>query len=148
MFLFTMVLGSLAMAGQENAGIGGPNKKNMYQPSEIYSALNVQAANVNPGMAGLRRQEKSVGGLTCVREQSAAVTLKSRIQHSCSIDHEQVDFGAIYNALNVEEQKSNQPKVGGSWLVQKSVGGLTCFKSTRSAILKVSVSYNCKFIGE
>lgn len=34
---------------------------------EIYNALNVEAINLNPGIAGASRFEKSVGGLSCIR---------------------------------------------------------------------------------
>jgi len=145
--LMALVTSSFAFAGQENYGIGGPNKASAYQPAQIYSALNVEEVDANPGVAGRRRTEKSVGGLTCSKELPAAITLKSKISFACEIDQDNVDFAEIYKALDVKETAANKPKVGGATIRQKSVGGLTCAKSTVAGP-KMKVSYNCKFIGE
>ena len=145
--LMALTMSSIAFAGQENYGIGGPHKVSDYQPAQIYGALNVDEVDVNPGVAGRRRSEKSVGGLTCSKELSAAITLKSKIIFACEINQEDVDFSAIYKSLDVKETTANKPKVGGPTIRQKAVGGLTCSKSTVAGP-KMKVSYNCKFIGE
>ncbi len=70
----------IAQAGQENFGVG----IGQYKPEAIYKALKVKAVNLNPGIVGVGRFQKSVGGLVCLREQivvpNAKPTFECQIQ--------------------------------------------------------------------
>jgi hypothetical protein len=38
-----------------------------YSAKKIYNALKIEGVYLNPGIAGVSRKQKSVGGLTCIR---------------------------------------------------------------------------------
>lgn len=49
----------------------------------IYEALNVEEVDLNPGIAGSRRTQKSVGGLTCTK--SLTIVPRAKPSYSCSL---------------------------------------------------------------
>lgn len=58
------------------------NKKEDFRA--IYKALKVKEVQVNPGMVGANRFQKSVGGLIC--EKSYAVVLKPVAHYTCEFE--------------------------------------------------------------
>jgi len=128
-------LSSFAFAGQENQGIGHV----AYNPQEIYDALTVSAVAENPGIAGVYRYVKSVGGLTC---EKALMATQISPSYTCEIDQQTEDFGAIYNSLSVEAIQEN-PGFVGVYRAKKSVGGLTC-ESSKIVVPGAVVKYTCE----
>mgnify|MGYP006898468617 CR=1 FL=1 len=49
----------------------------------IYNALNVEEVDLNPGIAGSRRTQKSIGGLTCTK--SLTIVPLAKPSYSCSL---------------------------------------------------------------
>ena len=110
-----------------------------YDPAAIYQALKVKEKNLNPGIAGSSRLQKSVGGLVCVR--STIVVPGAVPSYVCDTVPAKQNFRLIYNALDVEEQYLN-PGIAGSGRFMKTVGGLTCEKSVLIT-RPVKVDYDC-----
>lgn len=50
---------------------------------QIYKALRAKQVNLNPGIAGLGRIQKSVGGLTCIA--STLIVPNAQTSYSCEI---------------------------------------------------------------
>lgn len=114
------------IAGFSSLAFASPSK---YNPKRIYSALNVPEVTVNGGIVGNVTKKKAVGGLSC--EKSKAVAPHSVYEYVCSVEQnpDDVDAQAIYGALKVKEVKMKNVPEGQSML-QKSVGGLVCEKSS------------------
>jgi len=92
----------------------------------IYEALDVEAIQVNPGINGVYRLEKGVGGLYCAK--SKVVSPNAEDEYFCDLLVEEMDAEAIYNALLVEEV-ADEPMRFGAMRFFKSVGELVCLKS-------------------
>ena len=104
----------------------------------IYNALTVRAVNVNPGILGSSRLEKSVGNLTCT--MSTVIYPNAKPSYGCSLGQNN-NPKAVYNALNVKEVNMN-PGIAGSYRLQKAVGGLVCEKSA-IVVLNARPEYMC-----
>ena len=138
--LLLTVLGfaaTLAQAGHENAGLGFTNAGDQ----AIYKALNVEEIDLNPGIAGVGRFGKIVGGLKC--ERSQIVVPNAQVNYDCAYDVENSDDQAIYESLNVEAEILNAGIAGVS-RTRKSVGDLTCYSSLL-IYPGAETSYSCSY---
>lgn len=54
-----------------------------YSPKDIYESLDVPEFHLNPGIAGISRIEKSVGGLTCIK--SRTLIPSSEVTYECDL---------------------------------------------------------------
>lgn len=54
-----------------------------YSPKDIYESLDVPEFHLNPGIAGISRIEKSVGGLTCIK--SRTIIPSSEVTYECEL---------------------------------------------------------------
>ena len=141
--LLLAVLGfaaSVAQAGHENAGIGTPRGGD----EAIYESLMVEAIYLNPGIAGVGRFGKYVGGLAC--ERSQVIVPDAPIYYSCTFESYAEGDEAIYESLNIAEEVLNAG-IAGSSRTRKAVGDLTCYRSM--LIFPGSVpSYSCAYTVE
>lgn len=60
--------------------VADPTKRD---DAAIYNALNVEEVDLNPGIAGSRRTQKSIGGLTCTK--SLTIVPRAKPSYSCSL---------------------------------------------------------------
>ena len=81
---------------------------------EIYDALNINEENRRPGYT-----QKSVGGLTCLKDEKAV----SSVFYDCIVDLSEFDPEAIYNALSVQPSTVTYYD---QVTQRKSIGNLNC----------------------
>ena len=131
---------AMALAGQENAGIGNPK---VYNPRAIYNALKVKAVvTTEPGFVGSTQYLKTVGGLSCTK--NVIVVPGAVASYQCTIDQSNENFSLIYNALKIKEVRLN-PGIIGVGRFEKSVGGLSCVRSV-VVVPNAVPTYECTMI--
>ncbi len=95
---------------------------------EIYNALEVQAVDLTPGMAGAYKFEKKVGGLSCIK--TGVVYPGAEASYTCSLGNH-VDAQKIYDALNTEETYDDYDgDLYGFYEERKEVANLSCKKES------------------
>lgn len=129
--LVLLSLTTFAQAGVPGSDLfrGRPSIQSVnLEAQKIYDALNVEAVEVNPGIAGSMRLRKAVGGLTC--EMSRVVVPNVVTYYNCELANEVegVNHEAIFEALNVEAVHLN-PGFAGKFRVRKVVANLSCTMS-------------------
>jgi hypothetical protein len=105
----------------------------------IYQSLGVEEVQENPELLGVDIHHKQVGGLIC--KKSRGVFPGATDVFSCDLG-DQANFGAIYEALNVEAVHLN-PGFAGIFRGLKSVGGLECVKTILQSSPK-QPTYRCQ----
>lgn len=109
-----------------------------FASEDLFRSMNVSEVSLsNSGINS--KSQKSVGGVTCVKEYSYSKGTK----FSCDLDLGTFDSAKVYKALNTSERSVAAPRT--ELRYAKVAGNLTCFKTNR---IQGGDKFNCKLSTE